>query len=88
MNVTDVQLQLRDILLNRMDLDLDGENPTDQDNLMDVWGIDSVDVLDLVLAIEQDFGLKIKAGDESVTQYFENIETLAGYICEQVQQAA
>ena len=80
MNASEIKLQLRDILTNRMDLELDGEVPTDSDNFFDVWGIDSVDVLDLVLAIEQDFGLKIKPNDDGVKEYFDSIDTLSTYI--------
>ena len=80
MELTQIKAQLRDILKNRLDLVLDGPEPNDDGNLFNEWGIDSVDVLDLVLAIEQEFGVKIKQGDDNVNAHFENITRLATYI--------
>lgn len=80
MSIEKIKTQLRDILKNRLDLVLSGPEPDDEGSLFNEWGIDSVDVLDLVLAIEQEFGVRIKQGDDNVNQHFENIAKLAAYI--------
>ncbi len=80
MENAEIRATIRNILLTRLDLVLDGPEPDDDGNLFDDWGIDSVDVLDLVLAIEQELGVKVKQEDDDVKQYFENISLLAGYI--------
>lgn len=88
MELDEIKAQLRDILKNRLDLVLDGPEPDDNGNLFTEWGIDSVDVLDLVLAIEQEFGVKIKQGDDSVNANFENISKLATYIESRMPETA
>lgn len=88
MDLDQIKAQLRDILINRLDLVLDGPEPDDNGNLFNDWGIDSVDVLDLVLAIEQEFGVKIKQGDDNVNANFENIAKLAAYIDSRMTETA
>lgn len=88
MDLDQIKAQLRDILKNRLDLVLDGPEPDDNGNLFTDWGIDSVDVLDLVLAIEQEFGVKIKQGDDNVNANFENINKLAAYIDSRMTETA
>ena len=88
MDLDQIKAQLRDILINRLDLVLDGPEPDDNGNLFNDWGIDSVDVLELVLAIEQEFGVKIKQGDDNVNANFENIAKLAAYIDSRMTETA
>ena len=88
MDLDQIKAQLRDILINRLDLVLDGPEPDDNGNMFNDWGIDSVDVLDLVLAIEQEFGVKIKQGDDNVNANFENIAKLAAYIDSRMTETA
>ncbi len=88
MNNEEIRLKLRDILKNRLDIELDGEEPSDDDGLFDEWGLDSVDILDLVLAMEQEFGVKVQQDDEEAQQHFHSIASLAGYISIEMEQAA
>ena len=88
MDLDQIKAKLREILINRLDLVLDGPEPDDNGNLFNDWGIDSVDVLDLVLAIEQEFGVKIKQGDDNVNANFENINKLAAYIDSRMTETA
>lgn len=88
MNSKEIKLELRDIIKNRLDLELDGPEPDDDDNLFEDWGIDSIDVIDLVLAIEQEFGVKVKQGDDDVSKHFESINKLGDYIHTQIAVTA
>ena len=80
MSIETVKRQVREIIKNRLDLVIEGPEPDDSGNLFEDWGIDSVDVIDLVLAIEQQFGVKIKQTDDDVSKHFENINTLSEHI--------
>ena len=86
METKEIALEIRNIILTRLDLDLEGEEPSDQESLFEDWGIDSVDVLDLVLGIEQVFSVKIKQ-DEEIEKHFASIETLANFIAEEMATA-
>lgn len=46
----------------------------------DGLGLDSLDMLEIALIIQQNFGLKIKADDPDVEQIFGSLENLANYI--------
>jgi acyl carrier protein len=45
-------------------------------------GLDSIDALELAVAIEKRFGLKIRAEDEKNKQIFRSVESLARHIAE------
>jgi acyl carrier protein len=78
-----VRQGLKDMIKERLDIDHEELGVNDDSMLFDedAWGIDSVDVLDLVLGIEEVFGVSIKQ-DESVKKSFQSINTLAAYIVE------
>lgn len=46
----------------------------------DGLGLDSIDALELAVAIEKRFGVKIEAEDEKTKQVFRSVETLARHI--------
>lgn len=86
MELNEIASEIRQIILTRLDLDLEGEEPGDEASLFEDWGIDSVDVLDLVLGIEQVFSVKIKQ-DEEIEQHFASIATLSAFIAEEMATA-
>lgn len=45
-------------------------------------GLDSIDALEIVLAIQQKFGVELKADDASVTQAFASLRALAKLVTE------
>lgn len=45
-------------------------------------GLDSIDLLELVMMIEKDYGVKID-NEDTAKKVFVNLEILAGYISEQ-----
>ena len=43
-------------------------------------GLDSIDALELSLAIKQKYGIQLRAEDENVNQIFTSLSTLTDYI--------
>jgi acyl carrier protein len=43
-------------------------------------GLDSIDALELAIAIEKNYGLKINASDDEKRAIFESVHSLAAYI--------
>ena len=79
--MSDLQLQVKEMIIQR--LKLEGMSPADiyaQAPLFgEGLGLDSIDALELVLGIEQTFGVKIE--DEAAgMQAFKSVEALAAYI--------
>lgn len=81
MELQEIKDQLKEIIETRLNIDTSDLDVNDDSGLFDedAWGIDSVDVLDLVLGIEQVFGVSIKQ-DEEVNEHFASINTLSSYI--------
>lgn len=83
MTQEEIKTALKEIFVDRLDMNLAEIDASDDDGLFaeDGWGIDSVDVIDIVLGVEQQFGVKIKQ-DEDVQQHFASLNTLAAHIAD------
>lgn len=82
MNIDEIKSELKSIFVERLDMDLSQIHAEDDDPLFgDEWGIDSVDVIDIVLGVEQRFKVKIKQ-DEEVAKHFASLNALAAHIKE------
>jgi acyl carrier protein len=46
------------------------------------WGLDSIDALEIVLAIQQKYGVELKADDASVTKAFASLRALTQLVAE------
>lgn len=79
--MADVKDRLRQVIIKTLRLetvkpeDIQDETPLFGEGL----GLDSIDALELVVALEKEFGIKI-ADDEVGPQVFQNIGTLAAFI--------
>lgn len=56
--------------------DIDSEAPLFVEGL----GLDSIDALELAIAIDRKFGVKIRAEDESTRSIFANVRSLAEHV--------
>jgi acyl carrier protein len=83
MELEQTRQALKRIIEERLGIRLAEVKAGDDDELFDEegWGIDSVDVLDLVLGIEKTFGVRLKQ-DNEVQKHFRSINTLAAFIHE------
>jgi len=44
------------------------------------WGLDSIDALEVALAIQQKYGVELRADEEATRQAFASVRTLAAHI--------
>ncbi len=79
----DLKLRVKRMIIER--LKLEGMAPEDIDDQAPLFGeglgLDSIDALELVLAIEQTFGVKIE-DEASGMKAFRSVEALTAYIAE------
>ncbi len=82
--MSDLQFRVKQMIIER--LKLEGMAPEDIDAQAPLFGeglgLDSIDALELVLAIEQTFGVKIE-DEASGMQAFRSVEALAAFIAAQ-----
>jgi acyl carrier protein len=73
--------ELKDKIIDTLSLlDVTPEDIGDENQLVGgELGIDSIDVLELVLMLEKDYGVKIESKDVGV-QAFASVRSLAGFI--------
>ena len=74
-----IEDRLKQMLVDRMILKLNPESIDENKSLTDEYGIDSVCVLEMVVGIEELFGITIE--DEDFTlQNFKTLKSIADYI--------
>ena len=74
--------QIKELIISS--LDLEDLTPADIETnapLFGDWlGLDSIDALELGMALKKKFGVSIKADKEANKKYFYSVDTLADYI--------
>ncbi|MBI4914080.1 MAG: acyl carrier protein [Acidobacteria bacterium] len=81
--MNDLKARVKTMIIER--LKLDGMTPDQIDDQAPLFGdglgLDSIDALELVLAVEQTFGVKIE-DEASGMKAFRNVDALTAYIAE------
>lgn len=79
---TEQEKQLAELIVESLNLedvnasDIDPEEPLFGEGL----GLDSIDALELALAITQQYGIQLKADDENVQQVFDSLRSLNAFV--------
>jgi acyl carrier protein len=80
----DLENEMKALIVEALMLDdvtaeeIDSEAPLFVDGL----GLDSIDALELAIAVEKRFGVKIKASDEEKRKIFGSVRALSAYVAE------
>lgn len=79
----ELELQLKQLIIDSLALedvnveDIDSQAPLFGD---DGLGLDSVDALELGLAVQKTFGLQLDSEKNNLREHFESVATLAAFI--------
>ncbi|AXV66934.1 MULTISPECIES: phosphopantetheine-binding protein [Pseudoalteromonas] len=80
--MTELKNQIKQLIISSLDLEDitvdDIEN--DQPLFVDGLGLDSIDALELGLAIKKEFNVKIDANSEQTKAHFASVDALANFI--------
>lgn len=81
---TEQERELAELIVESLNLeDVGAEEIMPEDPLFgDGLGLDSIDALELALAITQKYSIQLKADDENMQQAFGTLRTLNAYIME------
>jgi acyl carrier protein len=80
--MSDLELELKKLIVNALQLeDLEPEAIDSQEALFgDGLGLDSIDGLELGMAIRKSYGIKIEAKKDELRQIFANVRSIAQFI--------
>lgn len=76
------ELKMAEILVEALNLEDIEANEIDPDELLfgDGLGLDSIDALEISLAISQEYGVQMKAEEESTREAFATLKSLTSFV--------
>lgn len=74
-----IEDRVRRMLVRRLFLKIAPENIEEDKSLMDTYGVDSVSLLELVVASEEEFGITIP-DEEFDIEHFKTVAALAAFV--------
>lgn len=86
--MSEAELELAQLLITALNLEdgdaasIDAEAPLFGDYGTG-WGLDSIDALEIALAVQQHYGVELRAEDESSRKAFASLRELAAFIAAQ-----
>ena len=77
--------KLAELIIEVLNLeDVTADNIEPEDNLFDDGlGLDSIDALEIAVAVSQNYGVHIKAEDEETKEVFRTLRSLSAFIGQQ-----
>jgi acyl carrier protein len=78
----DLKRQIKELMINALELeDLTPENISDSEPIFGAGlGLDSIDALELGIALKKKFGVKFSAENADNKKHFASVDALAAYI--------
>lgn len=82
--MADLETEIKELIIEALMLDdvkvesIDSEAPLFVEGL----GLDSIDALELAMAVDKRFGVRIRADDEQNRQIFASVKSLAAYVAQ------
>jgi len=77
--MSDIKAELKQLIIECLDLeDVEPDEIVDDEPLfVEGLGLDSIDALEIGLALQKQYGIKLKADSEETRHHFRSINTLA-----------
>jgi len=75
----DVEKQIKEMIVERCFLDVPPDRIADDDDLMEAVGLDSVQILEVVVGLEENFGITFEDTDFDI-ENFRNVGAIAQYV--------
>lgn len=77
----ELKQQIKNMIVERLFLNVEPADIVDDANLMDAYGIDSVNLFEIVVGLEEDFGISLEDADFN-TETFSTVDSIAAYVAE------
>ncbi len=82
MRKDEIKQQLKQLMVDTWELDISPNDLKDDENNFEKYGINSIDVLELLVIVEEEFGIEIDDNDIN-SELVESIINMVNYIYEQ-----
>ena len=79
MDTATIEAKLKNMIVDRLFLKVKPEEIPTEVSLMDAFGVDSVSLLELVVGLEEAFGIQLEDGDFNV-QNFSTVAALRDFV--------
>lgn len=83
MNTEEIKTQLKELIVDRLFLKVDPAELRSDASLIDEYGVDSVCLLELVVGLEEVFGIVLEDGDFQIAN-FETVDALTAFVQERI----
>ena len=82
--------EIKELIVEALMLeDLSPEEINSDDALfVEGLGLDSIDALELAMAVDKRWGVRLQAGEDENAKIFANVKSLAAHVSHQLSQAA
>jgi acyl carrier protein len=77
----ELKQQIKNMIVERLFLKVKPDDIANDANLMDAYNIDSVNLFEIVVGLEEDFGISLEDADFS-TETFSTVDNIAGYVAQ------
>jgi acyl carrier protein len=78
-SVEELKPQIKDMIVERLFLNVSPEDIPDGANLMDTYNIDSVNLFEIVVGLEEQFEVTLEDDDFNV-ETFSTVDNIAGFV--------
>jgi len=75
----DLKQQLKNMIVERLFLKVAPEDIKDEENLMDEYNIDSVNLFEIIVGLEDEFGIELAEEDFNVAT-FSTVDSIAAFV--------
>jgi acyl carrier protein len=83
----DLKAQLKHMIVERLFLNVSPEDIEDEENLMDQYSLDSVNLFEIIVGLEDEFELTLEDDDFNV-ETFSTVSNIAAFIEKKRAEAA
>ena len=77
----DLKQQIKEMIVERLFLNVEPTDIGDDANLMDTYGIDSVNMFEIVVGLEEVFGISLEDADFNL-ETFSVVDNIADYVAQ------